>query len=223
MQKVDLVGKNFYSLTVISSLPNSNHGHSMWLCLCVCGNQIAKSYGKLVGGVAKSCGCIRKENIIGQKFGRWSVLESTELKDSNRGYLWLCKCDCGTIKPISGNSLRMGKTRSCGCLKKELASIQGKNRMIHGMSGTLEYSRFCNTKRRAEKLKRTPEWLTDEDWEKIRNIYKDCPENYDVDHIIPLQGKLVSGLHVPDNLKAIPKSENRKKHNSFIPQVFLSC
>ena len=39
---------------------------------------------------------------------------------------------------------------------------------------------------------------------------------YEVDHIIPLQGKNVSGLHVPSNLQIITQFENRSKQNSYI-------
>lgn len=76
--------------------------------------------------------------------------------------------------------------------------------------------------RRAMKLQRTPSWLTEIDKERIQNEYKLAAlqtkltgELWHVDHVIPLQGKLVSGLHVPSNLKAIRGKENISKHNRF--------
>lgn len=77
-------------------------------------------------------------------------------------------------------------------------------------------------KRRAAKLQRTPAWLTDIDYEHISNEYKLASlltkvtgSPWHVDHIIPLQGKLVSGLHVPSNLRAILGIKNVLKSNAY--------
>lgn len=76
---------------------------------------------------------------------------------------------------------------------------------------------------RKEKLSvATPDWLTEDHIEEMRQIYlhaKDCRvvtgEIYEVDHIIPLQGKNVCGLHVPWNLQVLPQSVNRSKSNKL--------
>lgn len=77
-------------------------------------------------------------------------------------------------------------------------------------------------KRKAAKKLRTPAWLTDIDYERIQNQYKLASiltklhgEPWHIDHIIPLQGKLVSGLHVPSNLQVLRGSENCSKQNQF--------
>lgn len=49
----------------------------------------------------------------------------------------------------------------------------------------------------------------------IREIYVNRPNDCHVDHIIPLRGKLVSGLHVENNLQYLPALENMKKHNTY--------
>lgn len=66
--------------------------------------------------------------------------------------------------------------------------------------------------RRALKHKATPKWA---DIEKIRQIYKNCPEGFHVDHIIPLKGKDICGLHIETNLQYLPASENIRKSNKF--------
>jgi len=77
-----------------------------------------------------------------------------------------------------------------------------------------------NGKRRAAKLLRTPKWLTADDLFMIEEAYhlaKLRTEltgiSWHVDHILPLQGRKVSGLHVPANLQVIPATINLKKSN----------
>jgi len=72
---------------------------------------------------------------------------------------------------------------------------------------------FLEANRRAAKLKATPNWLTEEHKLQIRAIYDSCPEGFHVDHVIPLQGREVRGLHVPWNLQLLPWKLNLKKSN----------
>ena len=72
-----------------------------------------------------------------------------------------------------------------------------------------------NNKRRADKLNRTPSWLTKKDFENINFFYECRPAGCHVDHIIPLNGKNVSGLHVPNNLQWLPAHDNIVKGNRY--------
>jgi 5-methylcytosine-specific restriction endonuclease McrA len=73
--------------------------------------------------------------------------------------------------------------------------------------------------RSASKLKATPSWAN---LKAIREIYEKCPNGMEVDHIIPIKGKLVCGLHTENNLQYLSKEENSKKRNKFIPFSTLS-
>lgn len=80
-----------------------------------------------------------------------------------------------------------------------------------------------NRTRAASLLNATPEWLTKDDREAIVSIYETRARTttetgilYHVDHIVPLRGETVCGLHVPWNLQVIPATENVRKHNKLV-------
>jgi len=73
--------------------------------------------------------------------------------------------------------------------------------------------RAITAKYRASQLKATPKFAN---LKKIREIYKNCPKGYHVDHIVPLQGKEVCGLHVEWNLQYLTPSQNSSKSNKLI-------
>jgi hypothetical protein len=84
---------------------------------------------------------------------------------------------------------------------------------------------YTNAKNKAYKLSkknRTPKWLTSFDFNHIRAFYEAADFmtkltgiKFEVDHIIPLNGSNISGLHVPSNLQVIPGIENNKKNNKY--------
>jgi hypothetical protein len=93
-----------------------------------------------------------------------------------------------------------------------------KNYRAANLSKIRESERLKNIVRRT----RVPSWLTLEQKEDINNFYKLRDEaimltgdSYHVDHIVPLQGKLVCGLHVPWNLQVLPADLNLRKGNCF--------
>jgi len=76
--------------------------------------------------------------------------------------------------------------------------------------------KFICAKRRAIKKLATPKFAN---LEKIKEIYKNCPKGYEVDHIIPLNNKLVCGLHVEWNLQYLTPKDNQRKSNKLIQNI----
>lgn len=116
------IGDKIYHLTVIGKterVTRLNRHFEKWICRCDCGEEVILSEKQLLSGHHKTCGCQRTftcEKMIGQKFGRWTVVDVDKEKS---GYL-ICQCDCGSKpKSVSKANLLKGVSLSCGCLKKE--------------------------------------------------------------------------------------------------------
>lgn len=98
--------------------------------LCECGNTVNLPIKVVLSGNTKSCGCLRKKigahnraSLVGKRFGRLVVIKrlGTSGPDRAKRTVWECKCDCGKVTFPNTNELRMGHTKSCGCLKLDLS------------------------------------------------------------------------------------------------------
>lgn len=102
---------------------------------------------------------------------------------------------------------------SC-CSIKEYSSFSKLG--VDKVTGLRSICRVCHTLETKDYklylLERTPPWA---DKEKIKEVYISCPEDCHVDHIIPLRGKLVSGLHVHENLQHLKACDNLLKNNKY--------
>lgn len=83
-------------------------------------------------------------NLAGGRFGRLVVLE-LELPCHPKGVRWICRCDCGTVRRVHSRCLRVGETKSCGCLHRELLSKRSKT---HGNSLDPTYTAWAGMHRR---------------------------------------------------------------------------
>lgn len=61
-------------------------------------------------------------DITGQRFGRLEAIDAFQIINSRMH--WVCICDCGELRTVCGGNLREGNTKSCGCLRNELASAR---------------------------------------------------------------------------------------------------
>ena len=101
-----------------------------WWCQCECGKVFSTRGTALRDGTTKSCGCWAQDharevglknrsNLIGQRFGRLTVLEDTGER-WKRQIIWKCQCDCGKITNVCTDYLTTGRTASCGCANYSL-------------------------------------------------------------------------------------------------------
>lgn len=106
--------------------------------------------------------------------------------------------------------------RKCTCCKKIflIGEFYSNKSKADGLESICKYCSLAKSKLRKEYIiERTPIW---EDLDLIAKFYSNCPKGYHVDHIIPLQGKLVSGLHTLTNLQYLLASDNLAKSNYFV-------
>lgn len=80
----------------------------------------------------------------GKRYGNLTVIALDHVK--NKAF-WLCKCECGNTKVVSGDKLRSGNTKSCGCIQDKVRK-SGNNRRTHGMTHSRLYSEWCNMRSR---------------------------------------------------------------------------
>lgn len=81
-------------------------------------------------------------NLHSQRFGRLIVVCVTK-KRANDYVMWLCRCDCGNLAYVRSSHLLSGRTKSCGCLRKEMSNL--KSTFKHGDAPRGKPARLYNT------------------------------------------------------------------------------
>ena len=121
----DITGQRFGRL-VVESMVRQEAG-TRCFCRCDCGSTKVVYQGHLRNGSVVSCGptCpTRIENLAGQKFGRWTVLNCARRATKREQSKWNCRCDCGTERTVNSYCLRRGRSLSCGCYSVEVTNAR---------------------------------------------------------------------------------------------------
>ncbi len=116
------IGDKFEKLTIL----DIEQRNSRKYCLCKCGNCSNEKWIRADSlKRIKACGCMQSDtqfkqnDLTNKKFGRLTAIKNTGKKTRSGHYIWLCKCTCGNEIKTAENNLTAGRTKSCGCLKKE--------------------------------------------------------------------------------------------------------
>jgi len=88
-------------------------------------------------------------DLTNKKFGRWKVIKRVYPNTNDGKAKWLCECECGTKRAVSGHNLKQGISNSCGCLNKE--NLNKANRLSLGIANMrgliLKYKRSAKIKK----------------------------------------------------------------------------
>ena len=131
------------------------------------------------------------------------------------------ECDKNTkaARRASAANDQVKSTRRASYKKHQEAALAAKK--VYRATNKGKINALCAARKKVVK-QRTPAWLTSFDKLKIRCMYqlaamytRENEEAWHVDHVIPLQGQQISGLHVPSNLRVIRGLENIKKKNRY--------
>lgn len=158
-----------------------------------------------------------------------SLDEFSKASREKDGRHYLCRV-CNRAKVKAWQKTPSGAAKHAANSKRYQSAPKTKAKHARAVN-RWQQSERGKTKRRAiwakyytSKLHRTPPWLTESQLAEIEQFYELARElqwlsnkPLEVDHIVPLQGKNVSGLHVPWNLQILPQNLNR--HKSNIPNL----
>lgn len=142
------------------------------------------------------------DRIKGEKLCKY-LLRSRKLK--------VC-CSCDEVKTLTdfyGNNSKSDRiANSCISCQKDYLKDYYPDYYVNNKDKYAE----AKVRYKLQVQNATPKWANRE---KIRDIYLKCPKGYHVDHVIPLQGDNVCGLHVETNLQYLTAFENISKGNKF--------
>lgn len=160
---------------------------------------------------------ITNDELIGKRFGRWTVIKCIDRV--NYEFRWLCKCDCGGEKIVKTAKLLRGRSKSCGCLRKEnTRQLHTK----HGCSKTREFKIWLGIKARCnnpnvasfERYGGRGIKLCDR-WNEFSNFLSDmgiCPPQHSIERVDNDKG------YSPDNCVWADRTaqNNNTRRNKFI-------
>lgn len=128
----DITGQRFNQLVAIRRyeqpfILKDGSKKTLWVFQCDCGTIKPIHANNVITGKTRSCGCAKvgyeRVNLSGQRFGKVTVLR-------REGKQYVCKCDCGKEFFRSQQQIRVGKLKSCGCIKNLPDGMPSRNHLF---------------------------------------------------------------------------------------------
>lgn len=153
-------------------------------------------------------------DLTGQQFGRWTVLTKAKQKGSFGEIYWNCLCECGSRRTVTAQSLRNGKSKSCGCYSRDRTRT-------HGMESTQIYNTWAQMLARCNNPNAINFHLYGgrgirvcERWHRFEEFYADMgdrPEGCQLDRINN------DGDYQPGNVRwASLREQNRNRRSTIL-------
>ena len=177
-----------------------------------------KPNGAIDGFLTKAYHAVTKKSIL-RNMDRIKSYQYTRVNDS------------GNVVPENRSARKTSQLRvkenALSVCQFMLDNFEKRMRAVNAMHSRNTVKRHADKYKYMGKLKgkkralREPKWLTEKDRLLINAIYKEAKAlrkgglNVHVDHIIPLCGDKISGLHVPENLEIVPALDNLLKNNTW--------
>lgn len=161
-------------------------------------------------------------DMVGLRFEKLLVIERVD-KDKHGQARWLCSCDCGNETVVLGSNLRRGKTKSCGCWRRENGVNHATSMTKHGQHDTRLYRIWNTMKNRCQNPKVHNYFRYGErginvcpDWQEFTPFYEwsmanGYQENLTLDRIDNFKG------YSPENCRWVTMKE--QQNNKIIHQL----
>ncbi len=153
--------------------------------------------------------------LEGKRFNRWFVI-SYEYNFQNHSF-YSCKCDCGTLRIVSGNYLKKGSSKSCGCFQKDTKALQKKNNALRIQVKLIHHSMMqrCYEKRsKSYKYYGARGITVCKEWHDA-NTYADFILNSEWRPHLQIDRTNNDGNYEPNNVRFVTRSVNIKNSSGI--------
>lgn len=247
-RRSNLIGQKYGKLIVKQRADNDyvspkGKKEAKWNCICECGKEKDVRQSDLKSGRVKSCGhCnppkekIPKEikypntnghphvkDLTGMKIGKLTVVKFLKI-DDNRNSIWLCQCECGKSKEISGSLLNTHTALSCGCVTKEkMRNFCMRRNTTHGQSKTRLYKIWQAMKDRCYRTENRHyanyggrNIIVCDEWENSFEKFQEWSLANGYEKTLSIDRKDVNGNYCPENCKWSTDTEQARNRRNTL-------